>query len=73
MEFTQEQIDQVKQAWEQGINDPNKTVVVMNFEAIKIIPEIADYDGDKMIIILPNRKMTTEKLEELKALFSHAD
>lgn len=71
-QYTQQQVDEVRAAWENGINGLAE-IVVMNYEAVRLLPEIGDYDGEKIIILLPNERMNQTYLETLKNFFSNND
>jgi len=66
MDITTQQLAEIREQWEKGIANPNVRAVVVNIKAIKCIPEIAEYDGNKIILLLPNTKLNPEYLEKLR-------
>lgn len=66
MELSKELVEEINKAWEIGLNNPTATCIVVPVEALKAIPQIAEYNGDKIIVLIPQSKNNIEFLTGLK-------
>lgn len=66
MQYTNEQIAELRDAWAK-VYENDARGVVLPIEAIRYLPELSEYNGDAVIILVPQAKINAELLEKIKA------